>query len=445
MSTKTVNLTMQFDGQETQSASAGVLPSYTRNYTVRRTLSRTRTGVFNPNWKKIIAAGGNASTTLTASESTIEWKSPNGTLQYLAYNSLDNSDGKASLIDASASGLVNYYPPPAILNHNGNTSSEWEANVQAVTYLYRAVRRAHAQAEGGVILGELHKTLGMIARPAMALRNGLDQYVNSLRKTLRGQIKTRRNGRKYPTPNAKKILADTYLEYTYGWSPLINDVKDAAVALARMNHPEYEKSRFRVFGEHESANSQYSIPFSTPAQICFNKNTVVSGKQIVIYYGALQATTKVTGFDTQPQRIIDLSGFSLTNFVPTIWELVPYSFLIDYFTNIGDLLMAATTDTSRVAWLTKVVIKETTDKTALVFDPTATANPAHFSPRWYKYLSCGGGSGGYFTRYRTVNRGPCEMPFLTPTLQVPNMKQFVNIGALLLGSTSGRRWSLNLI
>lgn len=31
-------------------------------------------------------------------------------------------------------------------------------------------------------------------------------------------------------------------------------------------------------------------------------------------------------------------GLTIQEFVPTVWELIPYSFVVDYFTNIGDVV-----------------------------------------------------------------------------------------------------------
>jgi hypothetical protein len=50
-------------------------------------------------------------------------------------------------------------------------------------------------------------------------------------------------------------------------------------------------------------------------------------------------------------------GLSPEEFVPTVWELLPWSFLVDYFTNIGDILEAGATDTSTVAWIEQATIR----------------------------------------------------------------------------------------
>jgi cell division protein FtsL len=50
------------------------------------------------------------------------------------------------------------------------------------------------------------------------------------------------------------------------------------------------------------------------------------------------------------ERLVELSGISLDRIVPTLWELTPYSFLADYFVNLGDILSAAVQSTVGVVW-----------------------------------------------------------------------------------------------
>lgn len=48
-------------------------------------------------------------------------------------------------------------------------------------------------------------------------------------------------------------------------------------------------------------------------------------------------------------------GFDYPNFVPTAWELCPWSFFVDYFTNIQEIIGAATQVNAGLAWASKTL------------------------------------------------------------------------------------------
>jgi hypothetical protein len=44
--------------------------------------------------------------------------------------------------------------------------------------------------------------------------------------------------------------------------------------------------------------------------------------------------------------------------IPTAWELIPYSFVADYFANIGDMLAANAINMSSIRWWNQCIIRE---------------------------------------------------------------------------------------
>lgn len=59
------------------------------------------------------------------------------------------------------------------------------------------------------------------------------------------------------------------------------------------------------------------------------------------------------------QRIRELAGLDFRNLVLAGWELTPWSFLIDYFVNVGDLLDAALSSTTNVVWANRTSVQDT--------------------------------------------------------------------------------------
>jgi hypothetical protein len=145
-------------------------------------------------------------------------------------------------------------------------------------------------------------------------------------------------------------------------------------------------------------------------------------KVIVKYYGQV-------GIDTYSESHGRRLGFDPSNWAPTIWELVPYSFLIDYFVNVDDIVSAATLSRSGLRWTSKTVVKEITE----FLRPTAVVANTSSSVDYRAYHGC---QPGVTYRLKTVDRNP-YVGSLVPSLQLslPTLpKQLMNITALLNNS-----------
>jgi hypothetical protein len=200
------------------------------------------------------------------------------------------------------------------------------------------IQRAKAKVsplEGLTTLGELVKTLHMIRNPAKSLRSLVDDYFNSLKKV----------SRKLSPRARRKKLVDTYLEATYGWQPLIADVRDGLSALNRYHERRpFEIARVVGCGKGETSK--------------FYPNRTVSSTFLVINFTTevRQSTTYKVGGGVKlqsmgsPRGNLETFGLLPKNFLPTAWELIPYSFLVDYFTNISTIIDAWSFINGNLAW-----------------------------------------------------------------------------------------------
>jgi hypothetical protein len=302
------------------------------------------------------------------------------------------------------------------------SSGDEEAQLQAVRQLYSKIYQARHQLQGGVILGEIDKTARLLAGTAKGLKQGVVSYLGKAVGIRRG---------KGSNISKRKAIANTYLENVFGWQPLLHDARDLAHTLGRLVH-ESDRVRFSAVGSSavQSANVAFSARFG---DMYANANRVDVTDTLVVYRGIFRSTPYEAG-SPPLERIISMAGFDWRSFVPTMWELVPYSFVVDYFTNIGDCLYALSSDTSIVQILWRTQVKESRRIYSVVPDLKASVA---------QHKSSGGvnvkdfvseSAAGVTTIYRRdVVRTQASVPIMVPRLTGLDLpwKQFVNIGALL--------------
>jgi len=419
MPTKDRSFTIRRFGYETS-----LVPEQSPVYTIRndasRTIRRSRTGVANPLWRQQVERAVSATTSLSGIYDTQDytpfyaglWGLQKITTPYVRW----------APYYSTMYGVLNKYPPYGVddaVPVVPVTTSLTTANNQAIRILYNKIDKLRHQFQGGVFLGEFMKTVEQIVKPAKGLRNLIKAYKKTANKRFRG----------HPKKEWKNLLPDLYLEATFGWQPLMMDVKDAAVALARFQK-DITPIRFQAYGKDEAVTNNHLESISN-LDLVLKARWLEGNKSEVRYYGAFTDAAKSYVDSSSFERVIDLSGFDLRSFVPTIWELIPYSFFVDYFVNIGDLIQATCTDTSGVAWLAKDTVVERYRQVDISVDSPATLLVNQTPDR--KIQALVQEPGGYRTSSRQVTRQPTTMPFPSIQVGLPDWwsKHTLNTAALL--------------
>lgn len=193
----------------------------------------------------------------------------------------------------------------------------------------RAIVKARNNLKGsrvnlGVAFGERKRTAHLIGSTA-------SNIARSIRHLKRGQVRKAMNVLGITSSKREPRGANVpqkWLELQYGWKPLLNDVYGSVNALA--SRPAYE-SRVTAHATVES-----------PPLTGFSSLTV----QPSSYSGAgwtRGATTK-RGVKVRLDAIPDnelkssLSSLGVTNPLSVAWELVPFSFVVDWFAPVGNWL-----------------------------------------------------------------------------------------------------------
>ena len=173
-----------------------------------------------------------------------------------------------------------------------------------------------------VSAAELPKTVKMINKALTLLRNPLINAKNKLRLT-RGQLRTR-EGRKAMLDMAEQ----DWLEGRYGWRPFIYDV---------MSWVEAGKSKYSERRTVKAAVDRFAPqPYVYTRESATRGLSVVSTQRWTVDWIASAGQTADFG--------VNLSQFARTwgalDVVGTAWELIKFSFVLDWFLNLGDFLKA---------------------------------------------------------------------------------------------------------
>lgn len=375
--------------------------------------TQEKIGQNNPRWKSQIRAGADATTPFDASEYFISSFSP-GTLRTRYYDGSykvyreQSVDGNTWLARTSCWGK-----PLWTLNTS-------KADSDALAVFIRRATAVNQSFDSFTALGELAETLRMLHHPASALQRGIQSYSKSVRKRtsrlMRGLTPNSAKGSR-TLKEVGKIVTDSWLEYQYGWRPLAKDIESAYHAASKATSI-VDLVVVKGGGRQQSYSfGNDSVSTGIGATETGSYRTIQTAT--VIYRAGIKVTV---GKYATP---LGQWGVSTRNFLPSVWELTPYSFLVDYFTNIGNMISALSFPRTSVAWSNKTVITEAEKRfTANAVNPSSGYSILDWSPQIVVH------------RNRTVSRRTYGGSFI-PSLDfhVPGSKQLLNIAALI-GSNS---------
>lgn len=398
--------------------------SSTTNVNTAVTATDTKSGQRVEQWRDRIRKGEDAGSAY--SRTAYRYTSTPGTCTVKSFARLVPSVRR----DITVNGVIN---PNQTLSSVAVSSPE----AQALSRLYSAIKDKQEGMNGLLILGEIKETIKMLRRPGEGLLTLFSDYLGTAKGLRKTWSERKGNNRK----RFEKAASDLWLEYSFGWKPLISDVRDIATTVARIATDNALRTD-RARGSASTEGALVDAPFldagpvpTDPAPRFLNarrRHTELS----VRYVAGINASTY-----GPTDRFIDLAretGFTLSNFVPTVWNLIPYSFLVDYFTNIGDCIDAVFTDTSGVKWWSRTQRQLDTVELSSTYDPKATANA--FTAYDYIVQSASGtGSTLSYVRTtldRTVGK-VVPVPGLTLSLPGVDSTKYWNLFALWRGKAAG--------
>lgn len=121
-----------------------------------------------------------------------------------------------------------------------------------------------------------------------------------------------------------RVLADNWLEYSFGWKPLVEDIYSA------VNHFQNPVKSIRPRGSTKDSRVMIQTNTGTPTL----GNLVQSNGLIFAKQGC-----EVT---VDNPNLYLANKLGLVNPATVVWELIPFSFVVDWFANVGEFLSSGT-------------------------------------------------------------------------------------------------------
>lgn len=271
----------------------------------------------------------------------------------------------------------------------------------------------------GEILSDMNKTVGMLRRPFGNARD------------LCKRMTKHRNQRLGKTAaSATKASASAWLEYRYGWKPILMDADELI----------QQASGFRKIldGIRLVARGGGSVNRSDAKEVILPKGSWPSINGLSARGSAFASIdTKVSvgimyrrKSRTSSVEALRVFGMRPRDVLPTLWEVIPYSFVVDWFVNVGSWLEAISPDLSGVeilaSWATTVSEKEAgISSGTLSYTTSADPKPT---------FTCSVGKSSVKTTTYERTSHPSFGP--TPTLVATTLSRLHSIDAAALSAGS---------
>jgi hypothetical protein len=373
----------------------------------------------NPNWRAQIRSGSNATTPASGYRFTADIE------EFHAHSRIQRIDIPNQTIyevqDSGGSLLPN-------IQANGSAPSDIVTSVhnRLIARFIDHVEEAQSSFQAGQDLGEWKQTRDAIIRPLSSLQDHVLGYFDKLKKVRRNMARSSGSRRKI---GIAKALNDAYLEWTFGWNPIVSDIAHAQVALENLKtHPSVVPVNASSYQIYSASDSEEQIP-TGPSNLTIRFTRQVYSK----YSERIKAAVRCSPDDSTPS-IVDALQLAPEDFLPTAWNLLPYSFVVDYFVNVGDIINAYAfriADLTWGNWTSRTEIATNYGNLGLV-DPGL--NPSQYTRTAFAF---GGNSKFLHKSFQRSKLTPdLLIPSLTFSLPMGSEKPWLNMASLIFSRVS---------
>lgn len=300
-------------------------------------IANTRTGFQNPRWKDQCRLGVSATTTFSGTSIS---GSPIWYTGYYIGKGFRSNGSIQRWWDYSGWGFpyLSYVPTSV----NVPASVVTDVHNRCIRKFIQEVTEAQSSENlTGRSIKHLKHDIHSTLHPMQGIRDKISGYLTTLEKVPYGKLRG---------PGLYNTLTSAYLEFKFGVEPFVDDITAIVsdmVIRDRKRNP--------------------SVPVQATAHAIFNGSTVRDQFSDASFLGQLlNISCNVSQTSTYSERIkgavrtginddgrlgvIQDNRLLPKDWLPTAFSIMPYAWMVNYFTNIGDIIDAACFRFSDVVW-----------------------------------------------------------------------------------------------
>lgn len=218
----------------------------------------------------------------------------------------------------------------------------------AIVEAYAKMNKSDIQ--GGEIMSDLGKTLMMMRNPLKTASTLVYEMARFKKKRLK-----RHSG------NVAKAHSDMWLEHRYGWTPVVSDMRTIIL--------DYEKirklpDRTSVIRASKALAETYTKSISSSPGIGAKSSytysgTLTSNQRCEVHCGLMVRHSRTSMYES----VQNFFGLRAMDVPVTFFNIMPYSFVLDWFIGVGDWIQACVPNPSVTilgSWATSITKLENT-------------------------------------------------------------------------------------
>lgn len=254
---------------------------------------------------------------------------------------------------------------------------------------------------------EVESTISMLKNPFKLIKF-VQKHASkkAKRTTFKNALRSAHSNSLKGTANA---AADTWLEGTYGWNPFVGDltavagIANGAIASRRLA-AQAPPQKFSFPIRRKAMAESVASSWGTYQPFRFRKTSLevlIKGK----YYGTFSVNPSI---QAESYMASLARGLNLDRIGYAVWDAVPYSFVVDWFSNIGTIIDNTLSGPAFYSYVDTPYLSYKTRTIATVEVET--------TPGWYgPYDGLPSGAGTYSEEHTSFERhpGPIDQIVLT--------------------------------